>query len=118
MPAWGVELILDEVTPKLRGLTDRMKQNIIKEAGGVGAEMENMAKSLAAVRTGYMRDSVFHDIVESDLGFIFGAKADYAGFVEFGTRRSRAQPFIRPALDANQTRLVDAILKGVMNAFE
>jgi HK97 gp10 family phage protein len=117
MPAWGVELLLDEVTPKLRGLTDRMKQNIIKEADGVGAQMETMAKSIVPVRTGQLRDSIFHDIVESELGFMFGAKADYAGYVEFGTRFMRAQPFIRPALDANQTRLVDAILKGVLESF-
>jgi len=94
-----------------------MKQNIIKETDGVGQEMENMAKSIAAVRTGFMRDSIFHDIVESDLGFIFGAKADYSGYVEFGTRFMRAQPFIRPALDANQQKLLDAILHGVMQAF-
>jgi HK97 gp10 family phage protein len=117
MPAWDVELVLDDFTPKLRGLTDRMKQNIIQNADQVGGEMENMAKSLAAVRTGYMRDSVFHNIVESDLGFIFGAKADYSGYVEFGTRFMRAQPFIRPALDANQQKLLDAILHGVMQAF-
>jgi len=117
MPAWGVELLLDDFTPKLRGLTDRMKQNIIQNADQVGGEMENMAKSLAAVRTGYMRDSVFHDVVPSDLGFMFGARAPYSGYVEFGTRFQRAQPFIRPALDAKQSRLLDAILHGVMQAF-
>jgi HK97 gp10 family phage protein len=65
-----------------------------------------------------MRDSVFHDIVPSDLGFVFGAKADYAGYNEFGTRFMRAQPFIRPALDANQRKLIDAILKGALDAFD
>ena len=117
MPVWGVELLLDSVTPKLRGLADRMRQNIIREADQIGADMETLAKSLAAVRTGEMRDSIFHDIVESNLGFIFGAKAGHSGFVEFGTRFMRAQPFIRPALDANQQRLLDAVLKGVMDAF-
>jgi len=117
MPNWGVELRLDTFTPKLTGLTDRMKRNILDNVDGVGQEMENTAKSLAAVRTGYMRDSVFHDIVESDLGFVFGAKANYSGYVEFGTRFMRAQPFIRPALDANQQKLLDAILHGVMQAF-
>jgi HK97 gp10 family phage protein len=47
----------------------------------------------------------------------FGATADYASFNEFGTRRMAAQPFIRPALDANQQRLLDAMLLGVMNSF-
>ena len=117
MPAWGVELLLDEVTPKLRGLTERMKQNIIQEADQVGAEMETLAKTLVPVRTGFLRDSIFHDIIPNNLGFDFGAKADYAEYVEFGTRFQRARPFIRPALDANQGRLLDAILHGVMQAF-
>jgi HK97 gp10 family phage protein len=94
-----------------------MKQNVIKEADGVGQEMENMAKTLVRVRTGFLRDSIFHEIFESELGFHFGAKANYAEPNEFGTRFMSAQPFIRPALDANQQKLLDAILHGVMQAF-
>jgi len=117
MPAWGVEIVLDEVGPKLRGLTERMKQNIIREADAVGADMEALAKSIVPVRTGFLRDSIFHDIVESNLGFDFGAKANYAQYVEFGTRFQRAQPFIRPALEANQEKLIHVILKEMMQAF-
>lgn len=76
-----------------------------------------MAKTLVRVRTGFLRDSIFHDIVPSNLGFNFGAKANYAEPQEFGTRFMRGQPFIRPALDANQQKLLDAILLGVMQAF-
>jgi len=117
MPAWGVEIVLNEVGPKLRGLTERMKQNIIRETDAVGADMEALAKSIVPVRTGFLRDSIFHDIVESNLGFDFGAKADYALWVEMGTRRMRAQPFIRAALEANQAKLIDSILRAVMQAF-
>lgn len=95
-----------------------MKQNVLREVAPVAAEMKIMAQSLARVRTGFMRESVFYDMVPSDLGFVFGAKADYTGYNEFGTRFIRAQPFIRPALEANQGKLIDAVLKGAMDAFQ
>jgi len=43
-----------------------------------------------------------------------GAKAGYAKYVEFGTRRMHAEPFIRPALDAYFSDLVEAIAEGVL----
>lgn len=45
----------------------------------------------------------------------FGASADYASFVEFGTRHMVARSFIRPAFDANQQKLLDAMLVGALN---
>ena len=116
MPRWGVELRLDEVTPKLRGLTERMKQNIAKQADPVGQEMEDMAKSLAPVRTGRLRDSIYHHVNPEDLTMDFGNNVEYGVFVEFGTRRMAAQPHIRPALDAKQQKLLDAILAGCLDA--
>jgi hypothetical protein len=52
-----------------------------------------------------------------------GATAGYAFFVEFGTRRMAAEPFIRPAVDAYFSQLVDGIKNGfftedVLAAFE
>lgn len=47
-----------------------------------------------------------------------GATADYAFWVEMGTRRMAAQPFIRPAFDANQRKLLDAVVLGVMIAVQ
>lgn len=43
------------------------------------------------------------------VGVLAGTKLPYAHLVEMGTRRSRAQPFLRPAVDGN----VDKITKGV-----
>lgn len=45
----------------------------------------------------------------------FGARAHYALFVEIGTRRMAARPFMRPALDGTQQKLLDAILIGALN---
>jgi len=61
-------------------------------------------------------DKVASQLQEADrLSLQFGATADYAPFVEFGTSRMVARSFIRASLDANQERILDAILTGAVN---
>lgn len=44
--------------------------------------------------------------------------AFYAHFVEFGTSRSRAQPFLKPAFDTNASRAIAAIEAALRPRFE
>lgn len=54
------------------------------------------AQRAAPVRTGALRDSGFVED-EGDGEFTIGFFAEYARFVEFGTRNQPAQPFLTPA---------------------
>jgi len=49
------------------------------------------------VKTGYLRSTIFYSVNGDQYGFVVGARAKYGGFVEYGTRYMRAQPYIRPA---------------------
>lgn len=62
----------------------------------------NHAKKLCAVDTGRLRSSITYEIGESggELAARVGTNVEYAPYVEFGTRRMRAQPFLRPAIDS------------------
>lgn len=64
--------------------------------------VEATAKRLCPVDTGRLRASISHEIQTDSHGLIgvVGSNVEYASFVEFGTSRSRAQPYLRPALDA------------------
>jgi HK97 gp10 family phage protein len=115
LPAWGVTIDQDTFTPRFIGLTERMKSGIADRLDSTGDEMEQLAKTLVRVRTGYLRDSIFHQVV--GIQMTFGATAPYAEYQELGTRFMRGQPFIRPALDAYQTKLLDALVQGVVAAF-
>ena len=59
--------------------------------------MEDEAKHIVPVRTGNLRDSIFTKEI-AQMSFIIGADAPYAGFVEYGTSRMMARPFLRPAM--------------------
>ncbi len=60
------------------------------------SHVEQTAISLAAVDTGYMKSQIRR--VGQNTTWFVEANASYSGFVEYGTRKMRAQPFMRPAL--------------------
>jgi hypothetical protein len=72
----------------------------------LGTEIEADAKALAPVRTGKLRDSLYHTVEGDEV--TIGSDLDYAGYVEEGHRIvawghetghfEPPQPYLRPAL--------------------
>ena len=72
-------------------------------------DIEADAKSLAPVDTGMLRNSISTTIGAGGLSAEIGPTASYAAHVEFGTRRMRPQPFMRPAADQHFPSFEEAI---------
>jgi HK97 gp10 family phage protein len=92
----------------VRSEVDRHASQVMQNAGILA---ERTAQSLARVRTGFMRDSVYV-IAESTVGgwvLIVGDSAPYAIFNELGTIHMSAQPFIRPAGDEAAQYIAQAL---------
>jgi len=70
------------------------------------------ATTLCPVRTGRLKNSI-HILKQKELERIIRADTEYAIFVEFGTSRMAAQPFIRPALEARRAEIV-ALIHGAV----
>ena len=66
------------------------------------ASMQN-----APVDTGFLRDS--HEVVETTQGVEMRVNAEYAFYVEYGTSKMAAQPYVRPALASESDRIVEAV---------
>ena len=58
----------------------------------------------APVDTGNLRSSITHRVVSDEEARV-GTNVDYAPWVEGGTSKMAAQPFLRPALDNNKARI-------------
>jgi hypothetical protein len=114
MPNWSCRIISDTVTPKLAAFAGRIEKETEMELDVVGADMEDLAKSLAPVDTGALRESIYHRASGFELEF--GNDVEYGYYQEMGTRFQTGTAHIRPALDANQRKLLDALLVGCMNA--
>lgn len=68
--------------------------------------IERTAKQLCPVDTGRLRSSIARALDQDARGLvgIVGTDVDYAPYVELGTSRAGAQPFLRPALAAEVGR--------------
>ena len=63
----------------------------------------------APVLTGFLRNS--HSSRETNDGAQVEVGAEYAHYIEFGTSKMSARPFLRPALDEHRNEIVEAIEK-------
>lgn len=62
-----------------------------------GAEMQSRAQRNAPVDTGNLKRSIGLDIMDAGLTAKVEPTAEYAPYLEYGTRFMEAQPFVKPA---------------------
>ena len=102
----------------------RLAQELHSAAGRVGADMANVirkgasdierdAKINAPVDTGFLRSSISTDYTGDgrtrSMTAEIGPTASYALYVEFGTSRMRAQPYLFPATDRHEPAILAAM---------
>lgn len=81
----------------------------------IAKDIERDAKTRAPVDTGNLKSSIGSGRVDHLLYEIV-AKANYAAFVEFGTVRMGAQPFLGPAVERQRQTLADVLASIVEQA--
>ena len=80
----------------------------------IGEAAEHHAKDLAPVKTGALRDSIHHRNAGDHTQEIGTDTIPYAGFVELGTRKMHAQPYLRPAAENYGSEYVQ-IMENALN---
>lgn len=83
--------------------------NSIKSAAEI---VKDAAKELCPVDTGALRDSI--TVQSTPRGAQITAPKDYAVYVEFGTQKSAAKPFLVPALLNNREKVLEAIKNDIL----
>lgn len=122
---------------------EELKRRIPVALEECGLAAEGYAKRLCAVDTGLLRNSITHAVSGespaissysdtageqhgeysgsapaasgSEMAVYLGTNVEYAPYVEMGTRRTPAQPFIKPAVadhTSDYKRLIEKRLKG------
>jgi HK97 gp10 family phage protein len=87
--------VISNNSPAMQNAVDAQLKQIIKQATfGV----EGHAKKNAPVDTGNLRNSIQSTVSDNGLRGEVTAHAEYAIYVEMGTVRTPAQPYMMPAL--------------------
>ena len=87
----GLE-VLEDNTALFEGQMDSAIQRALEK---IGLTAEGYAKLACPVDTGNLRNSITHER-DRDSAYV-GTNVEYAPYVEMGTSRTAAQPFLRPA---------------------
>ena len=58
-----------------------------------------------ATDTGYLVSNIFTNIDTDGLGASVESRAEYSSYLEFGTQKMAARPFLQPALEENKPRI-------------
>jgi len=74
-------------------------------------DIDRDAKKGAPVITTRLRSSIHPEFQRNGLGALVGTDVEYAAFVEFGTSKQEAQPYLRPAFEKHNPRIVKDIIK-------
>lgn len=104
-------------------LTERMQRGVLRDAMRSAARpVVASAKAKVPVRTGALKRSISHRVsvkrssAEATIGF--DRKIFYGRFIELGTSKMSAKPFLRPALDESEQKIADAFVAAINRGIE
>jgi HK97 gp10 family phage protein len=99
----------------MQALSEKMRGNISEEVNSAAESCASLARQLAPVDTGFMRDNIAVTEVSSKTGLHATVKsqADYSVFVEYGTVNQDPQPFMTPAFESARHQLNNGLLRAL-----
>ncbi len=99
-------------TTKLDAIIARLPGNRDKIVRATASHILGEARKRAPVATGALRDN--SEVVIGDGYTNVEFRQEYAAYVELGTHKMAAQPFLTPAVEAEAKLLEDRIKEGLI----
>lgn len=95
-------MIFKVIENNISEITNEAEAAIGRALEMIGLQGERHAKEAltqqGAVDTGRLRNSVTHQVISED-SVAIGTNVEYAPYIEFGTYKMDARPYIRPAIE-------------------
>lgn len=99
----GIKIIgIEKIQKKLR--QNVQMADVKKVVRHIGAEMQAKAQQNAPVDTGTLKRSIGIEITDGGMTAEVEPTADYAPYVELGTRFMEAQPYLGPAFNEQKEK--------------
>ena len=103
-----------KITNNADKFRDALPEQIEQALIAIGLTAESYAKSDCPVDTGRLRNSITHEVRMNENAVYIGSNVEYAAFVEIGTQRMKARPYLRPAA-ANHTEEYKGLVKQALS---
>lgn len=87
---------------------------IARALEAIGIQAEAYAKEKCPVDTGRLRSSISH--TRDDSVAYIGTNVEYAAYVELGTQKTKAQPYLRPAAENHGAEYMQLVREQMRNA--
>ena len=113
----AIEIDFSEVEANLEKLVDSLPDKFAKGMKDACHLVEASAVEKVPVDTGYLKGTITNKVTKKGStidGWVY-ATAEYAPFIELGTYKMQAKPFLYPALTENQSairQIFSEVLKG------
>lgn len=83
--------------PEIAATMPERTSQVVRKAA---FDIEGQAKNRAPVDTGALKNSISTEFENGGMTGVIAPHMEYATFVEFGTKRMSAQPYMTPAAEA------------------
>lgn len=107
--AGGTGVTVRVVSNRLPQISAAIRPAVVREVQRAAFDIEAQAKAKTPVKTGTLRRSIHSVFSNGGLTALVGPSVLYGKFVEFGTRRMGARPFMRPAAEAVLPKFAQAV---------
>ena len=109
-----VQGVLEVREDNRQAIANAIDKALMRGLEKVGLVAEGYAKRLCPVDTGRLRNSITHQVNDSEKSVYIGTNVEYAPHVELGTYKASAQPFLTPAAQDHAAEY-RAIIEGEMS---
>lgn len=104
-----------KITDNSEEFLSALPEQIEQALTAIGLTAESYAKRDCPVDTGRLRNSITNAVRTDEKAVYIGTNVEYAAFVELGTSRMKARPYLKPAAtqhNAEYKSLAEQALKG------
>jgi len=114
----------EELLKNMDNLSVELKNKVKEEAIIEAAEfVRDIAKEKAPVDTGFLRENIIVQVVENN-NIVTEAKvgpnrsAFYGAIVEYGSKKMKKKPYLRPAYDENLDKINEIISRRIQEGID
>lgn len=107
---------IKDVKKLFKRVNDKNRAEVIRVVNATAQRIRSSALLRSPVDTGRLRSSIAVQKFQGGMASVIGSNVEYAAFVEFGTKRNRAQPYLVPSLKEHTPRFIADLRNAVKKA--